>query len=320
MLNVIFQMDYLKDLNFSGDTTYMLMQEAFRRGHRVYFYHPKTLSWTQDTVFANVCEVTNILDYHKVKENEYPIISKQSIIMNLENFDVLFIRQDPPFDMAYITSTFLLEKIMDKVLILNNPISIRNCPEKLLVTNFSHLMPKTIITSSKEAILNFLEVHNKCVIKPLYGNAGSDVFFLESSNFNTNSIIDYFLHTFKEQVIVQEFIENVTLGDKRIILIDGEAKGIINRVPAKGEIKSNLAAGGKAVSIEFSPKDLKICQEISSTLKELGLFLVGIDVIDGHLTEINVTSPTGLRSIENFSKINLATYLWQQVENKINSN
>lgn len=310
-LKVAFQMDYLQDLNFNGDTTYVLLQEAFKQGLEVYFYHPKTLSWIEEKVVAKLSKISSVLDISEVQNNEIPIKHEDENTVDLSTMDFIFIRQDPPFDMAYITNTFLLEKIMDKVKIINNPVSVRNCPEKLLVTEFYKYMPKTIITSDIAEITKFVEDNKKAVIKPLYGNAGADVFFLQEGDFNLSSIIGYFLATFKEQIMVQEFLENVKLGDKRIILIDGEVAGGFARVPANGEIKSNLAAGGSPKQVPLSDKDLEICKAIAPRLKELGLFFVGIDVIDGHITEINVTSPTGLRTIINMYGENLATKAWE---------
>ena len=233
----------------------------------------------------------------------------------LTEMDFIFVRQDPPFDMAYITNTFLLEKIKDKVKIVNDPTSIRNSPEKLLVTEFYEFMPKTIITSSYDEIYNFVQENGRAVIKPLYGNAGSDVFFLQKGDFNLKSIIQYFLSTFREQIMVQEFLENVKYGDKRIILINGELAGGFARVPAEGEIRSNLAVGGSAADVPLTDRDREICKAIGPRLKELGLFFVGIDVIDGYMTEINVTSPTGLRSIMNMYGENLAVKVWDVLLN-----
>ncbi|MDR0484956.1 MAG: glutathione synthase [Alphaproteobacteria bacterium] len=312
-LKVAFQMDALEKLNFKGDSTYLFIMEAYNRGLEVYFYTPNTVSWVEEKVVARVCKINQVLDVNKVAEGEIPIKHNESELKNLEDFDIIFLRQDPPFDMAYITSTFLLEKIMDKVKIVNNPASVRNSPEKLLVTEFYKYMPKTIITSDYDTINQFLEENGRVVIKPLYGNAGSDVFFLQKGDVNVKPIIQYFLHTFKEQVMVQEFLENVKYGDKRIILIDGEFAGGFARIPAEGEIRSNLAVGGSAKESAITERDMEICKAIGSRLKELGLFFVGIDVIDGYMTEINVTSPTGVRSILNMSGEDLSVKLWDKL-------
>ncbi|MCL2566991.1 MAG: glutathione synthase [Alphaproteobacteria bacterium] len=312
-LKVAFQMDAPEKLNYKGDTTYLFIQEAFRRGMQVYFYTPDTLSMIDTAVAARVHKISKVLDITEVKNGEIPIVYEESQLVDLSGFDFIFLRQDPPFDMAYITSTFLLEKIMDKVRVVNNPVSVRNSPEKLLVLEFYEYMPKTIITSDFEVINNFLEENGQAVIKPLYGNAGSDVFFLQKGDFNAKSIIQYFLHTFKEQVMVQEFLENVKYGDKRIILINGEIAGGFARIPAENEIRSNLAVGGSAKESALTERDKEICKAIAPRLKELGLFFVGIDVIDGHITEINVTSPTGLRSIINMYGENLAVKFWDSL-------
>ena len=308
-------MDELKNLNFAGDTTYIILQEAYKRGLEVYFYNPKTLSWIEEIVVAKVCRVKNVLDITEIEDGEIPIEHEGELSIDLTEMDFIFVRQDPPFDMAYITNTFLLEKIKDKVKIVNDPTSIRNSPEKLLVTEFYEFMPKTIITSSYDEIYNFVQENGRAVIKPLYGNAGSDVFFLQKGDFNLKSIIQYFLSTFREQIMVQEFLENVKYGDKRIILINGELAGGFARVPAEGEIRSNLAVGGSAADVPLTDRDREICKAIGPRLKELGLFFVGIDVIDGYMTEINVTSPTGLRSIMNMYGENLAVKVWDVLLN-----
>ncbi|MDR2007710.1 MAG: glutathione synthase [Alphaproteobacteria bacterium] len=312
-IKVAFQMDAPEKLHYAGDSTYLFIQEAFKRSMEVYFYTPNTLSWLEGKVMARVHKISKVLDITEVGAGEIPIIYEESKLISLEDFNYIFLRQDPPFDMAYITSTFLLEKIMDKVRIVNNPVSVRNSPEKLLVTEFYDYMPKTIITSDFDVINNFLEENGRAVIKPLYGNAGADVFFLRQGDFNAKSIIQYFLHTFKEQVMVQEFLENVRYGDKRIILINGEVAGGFARIPAENEIRSNLAVGGSAKQSDLTARDLEICKAIGGRLKELGLFFVGIDVIDGHITEINVTSPTGLRPIINMTGENLAIKMWDSL-------
>ncbi|MFL1780630.1 Glutathione synthetase [Candidatus Hepatincolaceae symbiont of Richtersius coronifer] len=315
MLKVAFQMDELQKLNFSTDSSYMIMHEAFKRNLEIYFYSPKTLSWVDNQVIAQIYKVTKVVDFKGLTKGIIPIQHEESVRYNLANLDFIFLRQDPPFDMAYITSTFLLEKLMPKVKIFNNPIGVRNAPEKLLVTNFSHLMPRTLISSDLATINQFVQEEKICVIKPLYGNAGSDVFFLRQDDFNAKSIIEYFLHTFKEPIIVQAFIENIRLGDKRIILIDGVIAGALNRLPGSNSIKSNIASGGTARPTELTPKDHLICSTISPILKELGLFFTGIDVIDGYITEINVTSPTGLRLIQNLYGLDISVQIWDHILN-----
>ena len=313
-MRIAFQMDELSKLNFASDSTYKIMEEAYKRGFEIFFYSPKSLSWNYGILCAKLCKVLNI--NNSAGEKSIPLVYAESTIMTLDDFDFIFLRQDPPFDMAYITSTFLLEKLPSKVKVINNPISVRNSPEKLLVTNFAHLMPKTLISSDFDMIYNFLKQEHKCVIKPLYGNAGSDVFFLDIYDVNAKSIIEYFLHSFKEQVMVQEFMPNVKKGDKRIILIDGEPVGSLLRIPAENTIKSNLAAGGRGVHEDLTEQELLICDNLKPTLQKLGLFFTGIDVIDGKLTEINVTSPTGFVAIEALRGVNLAVNLWDSLLKK----
>lgn len=311
-MKIAFQIDELEKINFANDSSVMLIVEAFQRGYEVALYHPSSLSIYQNNVFADMVILTDVLN---LNTKEIPFKHTLPSKTFLQEMDIIFLRQDPPFDMAYITSTFLLEKVMDKVKIINNPVSVRNAPEKLLVTNFSHLMPNTLITRNEVEIHEFLNKHQQCVIKPLYGNAGADVFFLKKDDFNVGAIINYFTHTFKEQFVVQEFLPKVSLGDKRLILINGEYAGGINRVPKPNDIRSNMAVGGVATGFEkLSPKEEEICKAIGGTLKDLGLFFVGIDVIDGYLTEINVTSPTGLRAIENFYNLNLAATMLDWLE------
>ncbi|UQY80774.1 Glutathione synthetase [Candidatus Hepatincola sp. Av] len=311
-MKVAFQIDELEKINFANDSSVMLIIEAFTRGYEVSIYHPNSLSIYENNVFADMVILTDIQD---PTTNKTPFVHSLPAKTLLQDMDIIFLRQDPPFDMAYITSTFLLEKVMDKVKVINNPVSVRNAPEKLLVTNFSHLMPSTLITRNEVEIHEFLNKHQQCVIKPLYGNAGADVFFLKKNDFNVGAIINYFLFTFKEQFIIQEFLPKVHLGDKRLILINGEYAGGINRVPQPNDIRSNMAVGGVATGFEkLSPKEEEICKTIGGTLKDLGLFFVGIDVIDGYLTEINVTSPTGLRAIQNFYNLNLATTMFDLLE------
>lgn len=311
-MKVAFQIDELEKINFANDSSVMLIVEAFKRKYEVFIYHPHSLSIHENEVFADMVALNDIVDF---QSGSIPFIHSIPTKTLLQEMDIIFLRQDPPFDMAYITSTFLLEKVMDKVKVINNPVSVRNAPEKLLVTNFSHLMPSTLITRNEVEIHEFLNKHQQCVIKPLYGNAGADVFFLKKHDFNVGSIINYFIHTFKEQFVIQEFLPKVSLGDKRLILINGEYAGGVNRVPKANDIRSNMAVGGVAMGFEkLSPKEEEICKTIGSTLKDLGLFFVGIDVIDGYLTEINVTSPTGLRAIENFYNLNLASMMFDLLE------
>ncbi len=231
------------------------------------------------------------------------------------DFDVVLIRQDPPFNMKYITATYLLEKINSKTLVLNNPSSIRNSPEKLLVTDFYNLMPPTLVTRNIKDINNFLSIHKKCIIKPLYGNGGKDVFLSSLNDPNLSVIIEKFMEH-EEHFIIQKFINGVSKGDKRILLINGEPVGAINRIPNKKQIRANLHIGGRAIKTKLAKEDLVICKKIKKTLQEKNLFFAGIDVIDNYLTEINVTSPTCIREIDYFNKDNIAEKFWISVEKK----
>ncbi len=306
-MKIAFQIDPIENLKILTDSSLALMEASLRANINVFFYYPQTLSLLNNKIVAVVYKLNSM------NLTLQPYFNYSEANVNLNDMDIILLRQDPPFDMSYITSTFLLEKLNPKVLILNNPASVRNSPEKLLVTNFSHLMPKTLISSHYNYIYDFLNTHKKCVIKPLYGNAGSDVFYLDINDFNAKSIIQYFLHNFKEQIIIQEFLPNVSKGDKRIILLNGEPIAFFHRIPSAGQIKSNLASGGTAVLSTLNNKEIEICNELKPTLQKLGLFFVGIDVIDNLLTEINVTSPTGLRAWEKLSGENLSDEIIKQM-------
>jgi glutathione synthase len=302
-MKIAFQMDEFNKLNFKTDSSIYLMETYFANNWEVFFYAPQNLSLLENKLVAKLYKL------NKTNPLEYSLANNEDI----NNMNIVMLRQDPPFDMAYITSTFLLEKLPNTTKVINNPVSVRNSPEKLLVTNFSQLMPKTLISSNFETIYEFLEQKQKCVIKPLYGNAGSNVFYLDINDFNAKALIEYFLHTFKEQVMIQEFLPNVKNGDKRIILFNGQPVGFFDRVPPKNQIKANIASGGTAVVSPLTPKENVICETIKPTLQKLGLFFVGIDVIDGYLTEINVTSPTGLKLWHSLTGENLGQLMFEEI-------
>lgn len=302
-MKIAFQMDDFTKLNFKTDSSIYLMETYLHNKWQVFFYTPDNLWLLENKLKAKLYKLISI----------YPLMYDLAEDEDINNMHIVMLRQDPPFDMAYITSTFLLEKLPPSTKVINNPISVRNSPEKLLVTNFSQLMPKTLISRNFDVIYNFLTKTEKCVIKPLYGNAGSDVFYLDIKDFNAKALIEYFLHTFKEQVMVQEFLPNVKNGDKRIILINGEPKAFFDRVPPKNQIKANIASGGTAVVSPLTKQEELICDTIKPTLKQLGLFFVGIDVIDGYLTEINVTSPTGLKLWHTLTQENLAQSMFEEI-------
>ena len=296
-LKIAVQMDSLDKINKNTDSTLALIQEACKRDYIIFIYTVDNLSLIKNKPSALMQEVLEV----NIK-NEKFLSLKNSATVNLEEFDVILIRQDPPYDMQYITATYILEKISSSCLILNNPTSIRNCPEKIFVMDFSHLMPPTII--SRE--------YKKIVLKPLFGNGGKDVYYLNEKDPNLNIIIENMLLN-REHVIAQKFIKKVKLGDKRILLINGKPVGAVNRVPNRNEIRANLHIGGIAKKTSLSKRDYFICNEISQKLKEKGLFFSGIDIIDGYLTEMNVTSPTCIREIDKLNKTNISKLFWDEV-------
>ena len=240
-------------------------------------------------------------------------------ILKLSSFDVILMRQDPPFDMSYITATHLLEKVLSQTLVLNNPFHVRNAPEKIFVTEFSKYMPDTLITRDIKEIIKFKKKNKNIIVKPLYGNGGEGVFYIKDKDSNFNVILENFLNSNKEQFIVQSYIPEVKKGDKRIILIDGEVVGAINRIPAKNENRSNMHVGGKPINTSLNKNDILLCEAISPHLKAKGLFFVGIDVIGNYLTEINVTSPTGIREINRLNKTKIEKIFWDKVLKKLNN-
>lgn len=308
VLNVAIQMDPIEGVKIETDTTFFLMLEAQLRGHGLFVYEPKHL-WQEDgRVFArgrplNVRAVKG--DHHSVGGYE---------VREMTDFDVVLMRQDPPFDMAYITATYFLERIHPKVLVVNNPAEVRNAPEKLFVTGFPGLQPPTLIAWDAEAIYDFRERHGDMVLKPLYGGGGSGVVRLKPDDPNLDALLELHAMIGREPVIAQKFIPAVSKGDKRVILIDGEPIGAINRIPADGQVRSNLARGGRAEQVELTARDLEICAQIGPELKARGMLLVGIDVIGDFLTEINVTSPTGAQQLKRFGGVDAAAVLWDRVE------
>ena len=309
-LRVAVQMDHIEKINITGDSTFALMLEAQARGHTLFYYTPDTLAMRDGTVSALVSAV-NVRD---VKSDHVTI--EPAHRLDLSTMDVILLRQDPPFDMAYITTTHLLERIHPKTLVVNNPASVRNAPEKILVTEFPDLMPPTLITRDKAEIDAFRHEHGDVVMKPLYGNGGAAVFKVSTKDPNFGSLYDLFSVTFREPWVIQRFLPKVVDGDKRIILVDGVALGAVNRVPTGDDIRSNMVRGGAAETTELSDREREICERIGPMLRDLGLIFVGIDVIDGHLTEINVTSPTGLRAIKRLGGPDLAAAIWDAIESK----
>jgi glutathione synthase len=284
--------------------------EAQKRGHKLSYYTPDKLSLRGNDVVAAV-QSLSVRDV----EGDYFTLG-ESVRTNMESFDVVLLRQDPPFDLAYITSTHLLERIHPKTLVVNDPASVRNAPEKIFVMGFSDLMPPTLISRDKDEINAFRAEHGAVVMKPLHGHGGAAVFRVLPQDMNFGSLYDLFSVTFKEQWVIQRFLPEVKHGDKRIILIDGEFAGAVNRVPAEDDLRSNMVRGGAAKATELSPREREICSRVGPALRELGLLFVGIDVIDGNLTEINVTSPTGIRAIAKLGGPDVAARVWDVIEAK----
>jgi glutathione synthase len=309
-LTVAVQMDPIQRIKIAGDSTFALLLEAQARGHRLLHYTPDRLSMRDGRVVtrAEALEVRDVEGDHCTLGDPKPL--------DLAEVDVVLLRQDPPFDMAYITTTHLLERIHPATLVVNDPHHVRNAPEKIFVTEFPHLMPPTLISRDREEIDAFRDEHGDVVMKPLYGNGGAAVFKISREDPNYGSLFDLFSATFREPWVVQRFLPKVTEGDKRIILIDGEAAGAVNRVPAAGDIRSNMVRGGAARPTDLSPREREICETIGPALKRMGLIFVGIDVIDGNLTEINVTSPTGVRAIKRLGGPDLAVAIWDAIEAK----
>jgi glutathione synthase len=307
-LKVAFQMDHVSGLQIAGDTTFALMLEAQRRGHVLLHYTPERLSMRggQVTTVAEPVKVADEPGRHYALGEAEPV--------DLGECDVVMMRQDPPFDMAYISATFLLERIHPETLVVNDPANVRNAPEKLLVTEFADLMPETLITRDPVAIRDFRQEFGDIIVKPLYGNGGAAVFRLREGDENLAALLELFAQTFREPYVVQRYLPEVRQGDKRIILVDGEAAGVINRVPAIGETRSNMHVGGRPEAAEMSERDREICARIGPELKRRGFVLVGIDVIGQYLTEINVTSPTGVREIARFGGADIAAMVWDAVE------
>jgi glutathione synthase len=309
-LDVAIQMDPIERINIRGDSTFALMLEAKARGHRLSYYTPDKLAQRGADVFATVQPV----DVRDEIGNHVTLGEAKRV--NLESFDVILLRQDPPFDMAYITTTHMLERVHPNTLVVNDPAHVRNAPEKIFVMEFSDLMPPTLITRDLAEIKAFRAEHGDIVMKPLYGHGGGSVFRLTKDDLNFGSLYDLFSTTFREQWMVQSFLPAVKHGDKRIILVDGEYAGAVNRVPAPDDLRSNMVRGGSPKETELTPREREICKRLGPALRERGLILVGIDVIDGHLTEINVTSPTGIRAIRNVGGPDVAAMVWDAIERK----
>ena len=312
-LRIAVQMDALDGINVAGDSTFALMLEAQARGHRLWHYLADQLDWVEGRVVATARAV-EVKRPETPGEPHYRWLDEAQRLDLGSDIDVVLMRQDPPFDMAYISATHLLERAQAAgVMVVNDPASVRNAPEKLFVLNFADLMPPTLVTRSLAAAQAFRERHGEIVVKPLYGNAGAAVFHVAAGDSNLPALVELFSQVWREPFMVQAFLPDVSKGDKRIVLIDGEPAGAINRMPKHGEIRSNLAAGGSAHATDLTPEEQEICARLAPDLKRLGLLFVGIDVIAGRLTEINVTSPTGIVAIDRFNGTNIPGLFWDRV-------
>ncbi|MCA1242651.1 glutathione synthase [Stappia stellulata] len=309
-LKIAVQMDHISSINIAGDSAFALMLEAQARGHTLYHYTPDRLAMTGD-------RVTAALEPVKVRDEAGRHFELgEASVTDLLEMDVVLMRQDPPFDMAYVAATHMLEKIHPKTLVVNDPASVRNAPEKLFVTEFADLMPPTLITRDRAAIDAFRAEHKDIVMKPLFGHGGAAVFRITQDDLNYGSLYDFFAATFREPWVIQRFLPNVDKGDKRILLVDGEFAGAVNRVPQAGDLRSNMVRGGAAREADLTEREREICARLGPALREKGLILVGIDVIDGNLTEINVTAPTGIRAVAKLGGPDVAAILWDSVEAK----
>lgn len=307
-LTVAVQMDHIAGIRIAGDTTFALMLEAQRRGHALLHYTPERLSMRDGRVLAPM-EPVRVAD----EEGRHAELGPLRTVA-LRDCDVVLMRQDPPFDMAYISATHLLERVHPATLVVNDPAQVRNAPEKIFVTEFPDLMPPTLITRDPKAVRDFRAEFGDIIVKPLYGNGGAAVFRLREEDENLSALMELFVDRFREPFVVQRYLPAVRDGDKRVILVDGEAAGAINRVPALGDARSNMHVGGKATPTELTDRDREICARIGPALKARGFLLVGIDVIGGFLTEINVTSPTGIREVRRFGGPDVAALVWDAIE------
>jgi glutathione synthase len=310
-LNVAIQMDHINTVNINTDSTFALALEAEARGYNIFHYLPEQLFYQEGKVQARA-EVLNV----RRKMGEHFSLSDPKII-NLEDMDVVLLRQDPPFDMFYVTTTHLLELVHHKTLVINDPVEVRNAPEKLFFTRYANLMPPTLISKNHEQIIAFRAEYSDIIIKPLYGNGGANVFHVKPEDENLSALLEMFDRMYREPVIVQAYLSDVRKGDKRIILIDGNIAGAINRVPEEGEARANMHAGAKAEKSVLNDRERAICDSIGPDLRKRGLIFVGIDVIGDYLTEINVTSPTGIQEINQFDGVCLEAQFWDSIEKRL---
>jgi glutathione synthase len=307
-LKVAFQMDPINPIDINADSTFRLAEEAQLRGHELFYYTPDQLAYQQGRVTARGWPLT----VRREVGNHFTLGKFQEI--DLSTQDVVWLRQDPPFDMGYITTTHILDMIHPETLVVNDPTWVRNYPEKLLVLQFPDLTPPTTVARDLDTLKAFKDEHGDIIMKPLYGNGGAGVFRLDPNDRNFSSLYELFVGINREPLIAQKFLSDVSKGDKRVILVDGEPVGAINRVPADGETRSNMHVGGRPEKVGLTERDIEICERIGPLLREKGQIFVGIDVIGGNLTEINVTSPTGIQELERFDGINVAEKIWEAIE------
>jgi glutathione synthase len=311
-LRVAVQMDPLEGINIAGDSSFALMLKAQERGHTVYHYTADRLNYRDGRVWT----VAHPVRVQPVPGNHFTVDAPVKIDLG-RDIDVVLMRQDPPFDLGYITATHLLERIANETLVVNDPASVRNAPEKVFVLDYARFMPPTLVTRELEEVRAFLAEHGEIVVKPLHGNGGKAIFKVGRDGANLSSLIEVFNTAYREPHMVQAFLPGVADGDKRIVFVDGEVAGAVNRIPGEGEIRSNLAVGGVAAKTELTQREVEICAAIGPELKARGLLFVGIDVIGGQwLTEINVTSPTGIQEIDRFDGVNLSARIWDAIEAK----
>ena len=309
-MKIAFQMDPIDGIDIDGDSSFRLAEEAQARGHELFYYTPDKLAYDRGRITARGWPLT----VQRVKGDHFSLGEER--VADLSEFDVVWLRQDPPFDMFYITTTHLLQRVKDTTLVVNDPFWVRNFPEKLLILDFPELMPPTAIARDLGTIRAFKAEHGDVILKPLYGNGGAGVFHLPESDRNLSSLHEMFTGFSREPLIVQKYLPEIKDGDKRVILVDGEPVGAINRLPGKGEVRSNMHVGGRPEKVSLSDRDREICAIIGPRLREAGQIFVGIDVIGQYLTEINVTSPTGIQELERFDGTNVAGTIWDAIEAK----
>ena len=310
-LAIAIQMDPIETVDIAADSTFALALEAQARGHGLYHYLPQHMSFRNGRVYAHARPLT----VRPVAGDHFTLGDRQEL--DLAAVDVVLMRQDPPFDMAYITATHLLEHVHPQTLVVNDPVEVRNAPEKLFVTHFAELMPETLISSHKDDILAFRREVKDIIVKPLFGNGGAGVFHVTPEDENLNALLEMFTELYREPVIVQRYLPEIRQGDKRIILVDGVAAGGVSRLPPAGEARANFHAGGQALKTGLTPREQDICAAIGPTLKERGLIFVGIDVIGDYMTEINVTSPTGIQEINRLDDVKIEAGIWDAIEGRI---